>query len=124
LEVAVVVAYWIVAGLLGLFYLYSGGKKVAQTQEQLAPMMAWVDTVPMSVVRLIGVLELLGVVGLILPPLTGIAPFLAIAAALGLVVLQVLATSLHLSRAEARSIGLNLVLMALAAVTAWLATAF
>ena len=46
-----IVAYWIVAGLLAVFYLYSGGKKVAQSREQLAPMMGWVDTVPMPAVR-------------------------------------------------------------------------
>ncbi|WP_370616969.1 DoxX family protein [Mumia sp. Pv 4-285] len=116
------IAYRIVAGLLGVFYLYAGGKKVVQTKEQLAPMMGWVDTVPMGLVRIIGVLELLGVVGLILPPLTGIAPWLAVVAALGFVVLQVLATALHLSRGEAKVIGLNVVLVVLAGVTAWLAT--
>jgi hypothetical protein len=120
----VVVAYWIVAGLLGLFYLYAGGKKVAQSREQLAPMMAWVDTMPMAVVRLIGVVEILGVAGLILPPATGIVPVLAIAAAAGFVVLQVLAAGLHLSRSEANVTGLNFALIVLAAVATWLATAF
>jgi hypothetical protein len=120
----VVVAYWIVAGLLGLFYLYAGGKKVAQSKEQLAPMMGWVDTVPMPVVRLIGGVEILGVAGLILPPATGIAPPLAIAAAAGFAVLQVLATALHLSRGEAKLTGLNVALIVAAAAAAWLATAF
>jgi hypothetical protein len=115
-------AYWIVAGLLALFYLYAGGTKLVQSQEQLAPMMGWVDTVPMPVVRLIGVLELLGAVGLILPPLTGIAPVLAVVAALGFLVLQLLATGLHLSRGEVKVTGLNVVLIVLAAVAAWLAT--
>jgi len=32
-------AYWVVAALLAAFYLYAGGKKVAQSQEQLQPMM-------------------------------------------------------------------------------------
>jgi DoxX-like family len=116
------IAYWIVAGLLGVFYLYAGGKKVAQSKEQLAPMMGWVDTVPMWLVRLIGVVEILGVAGLVLPPLTGIAPALAMLAALGFVVLQVLATGLHLSRGEARVTGLNVALIALAGAAAWLAT--
>jgi len=104
---AVVIAYSVVAGLLALFYLYAGGKKVTQSQDQLAPMMGWVDTIPMPVVRLIGVLELLGVIGLVLPPLTGIAPVLAIAAAVGFVILQLLATGLHLRRGEAKVTGLN-----------------
>ncbi len=118
------IAYWIVAGLLAAFYLYAGGKKVAQTKEQLAPMMGWVDTVPMPAVRAIGVLEILGAAGLVLPPATGIAPVLALLAALGFLVLQVLAAALHLSRGEARVTGLNAGLIILAAIAAWLATAW
>nr|WP_206328371.1 DoxX family protein [Streptomyces sp. S3(2020)] len=110
--------------MLGLFYLYAGGKKIAQSQEELAPMMGWVDTVPMPAVRLVGAVEILGVAGLVLPPLTGIAPVLAVLAAVGFVVLQVLAAGLHLSRGEAKDTGLNVVLIALAGVAAWLATAF
>ncbi|MFC4117980.1 DoxX family protein [Nonomuraea zeae] len=116
------IAYWIVAGLLAVFYLYAGGKKIIQSQEQLQPMMGWVDTMPMPFVRLIGVLEVLGAAGLILPPLTGIASWLAIAAAVGLVLIQVGAMVVHLRRDEARLIGLNIALLAAAAVAVWLGT--
>ena len=68
------IAYWIVAGLLAVFYLYGGGLKVIRTREQLQPMMQWVDSMPMPAVRAIGVIVVLGAIGLILPPLTGIAP--------------------------------------------------
>ncbi|MQY26002.1 hypothetical protein NRB56_15610 [Nocardia sp. RB56] len=119
-----VVGYWIVAALLAVFYLYAGGKKVAQSKEQLAPMMGWVDTIPMPVVRLVGAVEIIGAAGLILPPATGIAPVLAVVAAVCFAVLQVFAAGLHLSRGEVKNTGLNLVLIVLAAVAAWLATAF
>jgi hypothetical protein len=115
-------AYWIVAALLALFYLYSGGIKVAGSKDQLRPMMGWIDTVPLRLVRTIGVLEVLGALGLILPPLTGIAAGLALAAAIGLVLLQAGAISLHLSRGEAKMIGLNIVLLALAGAAIWLST--
>ena len=65
---------------------------------------------------------MLGALGLILPPLTGIAPGLALAAAAGLVLVQVGAIALHLSRGEARLIGLNVVLFVLAGVEIWLST--
>ena len=78
------VAYWIVAALLALLYLYSGGLKVLRSPDQLRPMMGWIDAVPLRLVRTIGVLEVLGALELILPPLTGIAPALALAAATGL----------------------------------------
>lgn len=116
------VAYWIIAGFLALFYLYSGGVKVVRSREKLQPMMKWVDRAPMAGVRAIGVLEVLGAIGLILPPLTGIAPGLAIAAAVGFVLVQIAATILHVVRGESRQIGLNIALLILAAVTIWLAT--
>lgn len=116
------IAYWIVAGLLGVFYLYAGGKKAVQSKERLAPMMGWVDTVPMRLVRVIGAVEILGAAGLVLPPLTGIVPGLAMAAAIGLAALQVMAAGLHLSRGEARETGLNAALVVLAAAAAALAT--
>jgi len=117
-----IVAYWILAGLLALFFLYSGGVKVVRSRDQLRPMMGWVDAVPLPFVRTIGVLEVLAAIGLILPPLTGVAPGLALAAAIGLAVIQLAAIGVHLRRGEAKLIGLNLVLVAVIAVTIWLAT--
>jgi hypothetical protein len=117
-----VVAYWIAAAPLALMYLYSGGIKVLRSREQLQPMMKWVDGAPMRAVRTIGVLEVLGAVGLVLPPLSGVAPWLAMASAIGLVLVQAGGIALHLRRGEAKMIGLNVVLFVLATVTVWLAT--
>jgi hypothetical protein len=75
-----------------------------------------------GLVRTLGVLEVLGALGLILPPLTGIAPALALAAAIGLALIQVGGVSLHLSRGEVKVIGLNVLLLILAGVEIWLAT--
>jgi hypothetical protein len=116
------VAYWVVAALLALLYLYSGGLKLLRSPDQLRPMMGWIDTVPLRLVRTIGVLEVLGALGLILPPLTGVAPVLALAAATGLVLIQVGGVSLHLSRGEVKVVGLNVALLVLAGVEIWLAT--
>ena len=115
------IAYWIVAGLLALFYFYAGAMKVIRSRDQLRPMMAWVDRVPLPVVRALGTVEMLGATGLTLPPLTGIAPWLAPAAAIGFVVLQIGAVAVHLA-GEDRRITLNLGLIATAAVTIWPAT--
>ncbi|MET8582393.1 DoxX family protein [Streptomyces collinus] len=115
------IAYWIVAGLLALFYVYAGTLKVVRGRDRLRPMMAWVDRVPLSAVRALGTVEILGATGLVLPPLTGIAPALAPAAAVGFVLLQSGAIALHLT-GEDRRIALNIGLVATAAVTVWLAT--
>ena len=117
-----VIAYWIVAGLLAVLYLYSGGMKLVRSADQLRPMMAWVDTMPLWTVRVIGALEILGVVGLILPPLVGVLTWLTVAAAVGLVLVQVGGITLHVRRGEIRVLGLNVALLALAAVEVWLAT--
>ena len=115
------IAYWIVAGLLALFYVYSGAMKVIRSRDQLRPMMAWVDRIPLPAVRALGALEILGATGLVLPPLTGTAVWLAPAAAMGLVLLQTGAIAVHLT-GEDRRITLNVGLIATAAVTVGLAT--
>src|SRR6478735_4787952 len=103
LESRMTVAYWVIASLLAALYLYSGAKKVLQSRDQLRPMMAWVDDLPFRVVRTIGVLEVLGAVALIVPPLVGVTPWLALVAAIGFVLLQIGAITLHVSRGEVRS---------------------
>ncbi|MFJ8508614.1 DoxX family protein [Streptomyces avermitilis] len=115
------IAYGIVAGLLALFYFYAGTLKVIRSRDQLRPMMAWVDRVPLPALRALGTAEILGVTGLILPPLTGITPSLALAAAIGFVLLQTGAIAVHLT-GEDRRITLNVGLTTTAAVTIWLAT--
>ncbi|MFF9803475.1 DoxX family protein, partial [Streptomyces rochei] len=76
---------------------------------------------PLPAVRALGTVEILGATGLILPPLSGIAPSLAPAAAIGFVLLQAGAVAVHLT-GEDRRIALNVGLIATAAVTVWLAT--
>jgi hypothetical protein len=115
------VAYWVIATLLAAFYLFAGGKKLVQSLAQLEPLRGWVEVVPMPLVRTIGLLEVLGAIGLVLPPLTGIAPGLAFAAAIGLALIQVGGIALHVSRHELAPLPLNIGLLVLAVATAWLA---
>ncbi|MFB7675399.1 DoxX family protein [Kitasatospora purpeofusca] len=114
-------AYWILATPLALFYLYAGTLKVIRTRDQLRPMMAWVDRIPLPALRALGTVEVLGAAGLVLPPLTGVALPLAAAAAGGLVLLQAGAITVHLTGGD-RRIALNIGLVTAAAVTIRLAT--
>jgi hypothetical protein len=72
-----------------------------------------------TTVRVIGVVELLGAIGLILPAATGIAPVLTPIAATGLALTMVLAAATHIRRKEPSGVAFNAVLFALAVFVAW-----
>ncbi|MDH6577952.1 DoxX family protein [Kitasatospora sp. MAP5-34] len=112
-------ALWIAAGLQAAAYLLAGLHKAAQPREKLLadPQFAWTADYPVPV-RVIGVIELLGALGLVLPQATGIAPLLAPLAAVGLAIVQVLAARLHLQRGERKTLPVNAVLLVLAVLVA------
>lgn len=110
---------WIVQILLAVAFLAAGTMKVGQSHEKLQKTLPWVTDISMPVVRLIGVAEILGALGLVLPALTGIAPILTPVAAVGLSVVMVGAAITHARRKEPQAITANIVLLALAVVVVW-----
>jgi hypothetical protein len=58
--------------------------------------------------------RVLGALGLIVPPMIGIAPSLSLVAGIGLALIQVGEISRHFNRGKAKVIGVNIVLLALA----------
>jgi hypothetical protein len=108
------VLLWIDQGLLAGAYLLAGAPKATWPIAALSKRVSWMGTVPAGLVRFIGVAELLGAIGLVLPLLTGIQPWLTVAAAIGLIVLQVCAVVFHVSRGELRALPANAVLLLLA----------
>ena len=112
-------ALWIVQILLALAFLAAGFMKLTAPVEQLAQTMIWVSDVPIWLVRFIGLAELAGGLGLVLPALTRIQPQLTPLAAAGLVLDMFLAAIFHLTRGEFGFIIPNLVLLALAAFVAY-----
>ncbi|PFG21196.1 DoxX family protein [Serinibacter salmoneus] len=113
------VVLWVVAGLLALVFLMAGIPKVRRTPQQLEESGMGAVAALGSGAKVIGALEILAAIGLILPPLTGIAPVLAPIAAVGLILLMAGAMVTHLRRGESKSVGMNIVLMLLAAFVAW-----
>lgn len=112
---------WIVAGLLAAIYLFSGIVKLVVPREKLAtvPAGGWVNDFSAGTVRAIGVLEILGALGLVLPAALGIAPALTPLAALGLAVLMGGAVITRLRRHEPKPMAADLIYLALAALVAW-----
>jgi len=113
------VALWIVAGLLAVAYLAAGLITLTQPKDKLGKNMAWTEDFSARSIKLIGLVEVIGAVGLILPGIAGIAPVLVPLAATGLALLQVGAAITHLRRGETQMIVINVVFIALAVFVAW-----
>jgi hypothetical protein len=111
------IAVWIASGLLSAAYLFVGATKLLTPKARLAenPSTAGAaEAFSATSIKLIGGVEVAGAIGLILPWLTGIAPILTPAAAVGLALLQVGAAVFHGRRDEYKQWPVNAVFLALA----------
>ena len=70
------VALWIVQGVLAVAMLGAGGLKVVTPRTKLAEKMKWASSWSDTNVKLLGLAEVAGAVGLVVPWLTGIVPIL------------------------------------------------
>ncbi|HVB20413.1 MAG TPA: DoxX family protein [Ktedonobacteraceae bacterium] len=108
------IALWVVQILLALAFLMAGGMKVSQPIEKLKKAMSWTSHTSVGTVRLVGILEILGALGLILPAVTHILPWLTPVAAIGLVLTMIGAAIVHIRLKEFAGLGAPLVLFLLA----------
>jgi uncharacterized membrane protein YphA (DoxX/SURF4 family) len=83
------IALWIIQTLLALLFLFAGGMKLILPIEEMTQQIA----MPGLFLRFIGVCEVLGGLGLVLPWLLGIRPGLTPLAAAGLVIIMIGATA-------------------------------
>jgi len=105
--------------ILAVMFGFAGAMKAATPMPVLLQKMAWVGSVPSGPVRFIGVCELAGALGLILPAATRIKPHLTALAATGLLAIMVLAVPFHISRGETKLIAAPATLGMLAGFVAW-----
>ena len=114
------IGLWVVQGLLAFAFVGSGLMKLTTPNEALiAAGMAWVADGPSFLPKFIGLSELLGGIGLILPAATRIMPKLTPIAAALLVVVMILAALTHVLYADFGHMPPSLVLAALSAFVAW-----
>ena len=113
------IALWIVQILVGLGFLMAGAMKIMQPKEKLAEQMAWVEDFEPNIIKGIGVLEILGALGVLLPHRLDIIPLLTPLAATGLIILMLGAAFTHIRRKEYPMIGVNTVLGLLAVFVLW-----
>ena len=108
-------ALWIVQGLLALLFLFTGGMKLILPLEKMAGPVE----LPGYLLRFIGVAEVLGAVGLIVPSLLRIRPGLTPLAACGLVIIMIGATVITLGAGLIGPAVISLVVAVLAAFVAY-----
>lgn len=113
------VVLWIATGILLLAFAASAAVKGTQTKARTIGLgMTGVAVVSLPVMRLIALVEALGIIGLVAPYATGILPLLTPLAAIGLGVIMVLAVPVHLRLGEPTNAAGNVVLLALCVVVA------
>ncbi|MGY5353966.1 DoxX family protein [Wenyingzhuangia sp. IMCC45467] len=116
---AINIGLWIAQVLLAAMFIMAGLMKATQPIEALSESLPWVTSTPPALVKFIGISELLGGLGLLIPSIFRFKPFLTILAARALALVMFLATIFHISRSEFSAIGMNLIIMAIALFIAW-----
>src|SRR5713226_6132301 len=108
-------ALWIVQGLLAALFLFAGGMKLVLPVEEMTKQIQ----LPGLFLRFIGVAEVLGAIGLVLPGLLRIRPGLTPLAAAGLVIIMIGATVVTLASGMVAPALISLVVGLLAALVAY-----
>ncbi len=111
-------ALWALQAVLAAVFLATGLNKAVRPKDRLVAMSHWWQAWPAGAIKALGVVELLGVAGLLLPWATGIAPVLTPLAAIGLAVVLAGAAATHLRYREYRLVPAVLTLLAAAIVVA------
>jgi uncharacterized membrane protein len=109
---------WMFSAVLAVVFLLVGVIKTFR-YELARERFSWVKDVPRSLVRIIGIAEILGALGLILPVATGIYPWLTPYAAVGLALLMFMAATFHAQRREWSDVMLCVILLLFLAFVAY-----
>ena len=105
------IALWIASGLLAFAMLAAGGTKLFVPRVKLLDKMGWAASWSDGQFKLLGLAELLGGIGVIVPHVTGILSILTPVAAVCLVVLMAGAVKTHVDRKESPALPAILALL-------------
>jgi hypothetical protein len=113
------VGLWVAQGLLVAVFGFSAAVKGTQPKQRVLQLgMTGVVNIPIPLIRFTALCEVFGVIGLVLPYATGIAPILTPAAAIGLGMVMIAAAVIHLRLHEPWTAGGNVILLALCVLVA------
>ena len=94
-------------GILAVLFLSTGIAKGLTPKARLELKMPWARDYSQSIIRIAGLCEILGAIGLVLPEGLNILPILTPIAAIGLILIMGLAARTHYKRKENKEIGVN-----------------
>ncbi|NGN92458.1 DoxX family protein [Nocardioides sp. KC13] len=113
------IALWIVAGLFGVAYVAGGIVKLTMPYEKYAAKLGWPADFTPGNVRFMGVLEILGGVGLVLPGLANVLPILVPIAASCMALYMAGAITERFRRGEYKELLGDLLFLAAMVFVAW-----
>lgn len=114
------IVLWSVAALLALAFLLTGAMKTLRSKEKIAEANGdWALDFSPAALKAIGLAEVLGALGLVLPPLANTATVLVPVAAIGLALVMAGAVVLHVRRGEGKEAVPSVVLLLLSLLVAW-----
>ncbi|MEQ8809983.1 MAG: DoxX family protein [Imperialibacter sp.] len=113
------IALWVTQALLSVSFLCGAAMKLFQPVEQLSAIWPWTAEVSPAFLAFTGVVDLLGGLGIILPSLLRIKPWLTPVAALAMVAQMIGASAFHVMRGEGADIGANIVFALMALFLGW-----
>jgi putative oxidoreductase len=111
------IVLWVLQVLLAVAFFAHGAMMIAPPAEVAVQMNA---SLPRWFQLFLGVAEVLAAVGLVLPGLTRILPWLVSWAAGGIIIVMVSATAYHVSRGEVSSAFITFILLVMAAFVAYM----
>ncbi len=110
---------WLIQIAVAGLFIMAGAIKLTQPLAEVSANIPWAADVPSIFVRIIGLVDLIGGLGLLLPSVLRIQPHYAYCAAWSLCFVMLLAVVFHLIRGEFAAIAVNLILLALLYFIGW-----
>ncbi len=100
---------WILQGLMAFIFMFSGINKSIFSEKQLVEKgQTGVEGLSLPLIRFIGISEILGALGIVLPYLLNILPILTAISALGFAVIMIPAGYIHYNRKEYKNVLVNI----------------
>lgn len=113
-------ALWVGQGILAAAFLYSGINKSLRSEKELVAMgQTGVEGLSAGLIFFIGLAEVAGATGIVLPWWTGILPVLTPVAAICFALIMILAAPIHYRRKEPGNVFTNLSLLAISLFVAY-----